>query len=63
MRTSLLTLLGVFLATFIATPTLGAGWAWDIGNGLGFMAMAGLLYLCISSSAGAPSESTVPCPK
>jgi len=48
----LLTLLGVFLVTFLATPTLGADWAWDISNGIGFAALAGLLYLCVSSGAG-----------
>lgn len=40
----------VFLLTFIATPTMGAGIFWDAGNGLGFAAYAGLLYLTITSS-------------
>ncbi len=39
----------VFLMTFLAAPTMGAGWFWDAGNGLGFMAFAGLLYLGITS--------------
>lgn len=29
---------------------MGAGWFWDAGNGLGFAAYAGLLYLVITSS-------------
>ena len=40
----------VFLATFIARPTMGAGIYWDFGNALGFAAFAGLLYLTITSS-------------
>ena len=40
----------VFVATFIARPTMGAGIYWDFGNGLGFAAFAGLLYLTITSS-------------
>lgn len=48
---SLLIMLGVvFLITFLAAPTMGAGWFWDAGNGLGFAAFAGLLYLTITSS-------------
>jgi|TARA_Y100000310_G_scaffold338665_1_gene429028 hypothetical protein len=45
MQRLLLTLLTVTSVTLLATPTLGAGWIWDIGNGLGFVAFAGLLYL------------------
>jgi len=40
----------VFLITFLAAPTMGAGWFWDIGNGIGFAAFAGLLYLTITSN-------------
>jgi len=48
---SLLTTLGiVFLITFLSAPTMGAGWFWDAGNGLGFAAFAGLLYLTITST-------------
>lgn len=48
---SLLATLGiVFLLTFLAAPTMGAGWFWDAGNGFGFAAYAGLLYLTITSS-------------
>lgn len=32
----------VFALTFLATFRLGSGWVWDIGNGLGFLAVAGL---------------------
>lgn len=39
----------VFLLTFVATPTMGAGWFWDIGNALGFAAFAGLIYLTVTS--------------
>lgn len=37
----------VFAITFLATPTLGGGWYWDLGNGLGFLALAGLLFQSI----------------
>jgi hypothetical protein len=40
----------VFLVTFLAAPTMGAGWYWDAGNALGFAAFAGLIYLTITSS-------------
>jgi hypothetical protein len=50
MKLLLATTLTVFLTTFIAAPTMGAGWFWDTGNGIGFAAFAGLLYLTISSS-------------
>ena len=50
MKSLLATLGTVFLLTFLATPTMGAGWFWDAGNGLGFAAFAGLLYLTITSS-------------
>ena len=50
MKALLATFAAVFLLTFIATPTMGAGWFWDAGNALGFAAFAGLLYLTITSS-------------
>lgn len=50
MKALLATFAAVFLLTFLAAPTMGAGWFWDIGNGLGFAAFAGLLYLTITSS-------------
>lgn len=50
MKPFLITIAAVFLLTFLATPTMGAGWFWDFGNALGFAAVAGLLYLTISSS-------------
>lgn len=40
----------VFLITFLAAPTMGAGWFWDSGNALGFAAFGGLLYLTITSN-------------
>jgi len=39
----------VLLVTFVSRPLLGAGWYWDLGNGIGFAAFGGLLYLTISS--------------
>lgn len=52
MKGLLLSLLGVLLVTLLATPTLGGGWIWDVGNALGFVAFAGLLYLSMSSGNG-----------
>ncbi len=49
MKALLATFAAVFLLTFLATPTMGAGWFWDVGNGLGFAAYAGLVYLTITS--------------
>lgn len=49
MKVLLLTLGPLFLITFLGTPFLGAGWFWDTGNGLGFAAFGGLLYLGITS--------------
>ena len=40
----------VFALTSLAEPLKGAGWFWDVGNGLGFGAFAGLLYLTLTSS-------------
>jgi len=39
----------IFLATVVSSPTLGAGWYWDTGNALGFVAMAGVLYLTLAT--------------
>ena len=50
MRALLATFAAVFLLTFLARPTMGGGWFWDIGNALGFAAFAGLLYLTITST-------------
>lgn len=46
----LATLTAVFAATFLAAPRMGAGVSWDAGNGIGFAAFAGLLYLTITSN-------------
>jgi hypothetical protein len=40
----------VFVITFLGAPAMGAGWFWDTGNGIGFAAFAGMLYLTITSS-------------
>jgi hypothetical protein len=50
MKPLLATMAVVFLITFLAAPTMGAGWFWDAGNGIGFAAFAGLLYLTITSN-------------
>lgn len=50
MKALLATFAVVFSLTFLATPTMGAGWFWDAGNGLGFAAFAGLIYLTITSA-------------
>lgn len=42
----------MLFVTLLATPTLGGGWVWDIGNAIGFVAFAGLLYLSMSSGTG-----------
>jgi len=50
MKLLIATVAAVFLITFLAAPTMGAGWFWDAGNGIGFAAFAGLLYLTITSN-------------
>lgn len=50
MKALVATLAAVFLITFLAAPTMGAGWFWDAGNALGFAAFGGLLYLTITSN-------------
>jgi len=50
MKPLVATMAVVFLITFLAAPTMGAGWFWDAGNGIGFAAFAGLLYLTITSN-------------
>jgi hypothetical protein len=50
MKPLLATMAVVFLITFLAAPTMGAGWFWDAGNGIGFAVFAGLLYLTITSN-------------
>ena len=44
------TMAAVFVITFLGAPAMGAGWFWDTGNGIGFAAFAGLLYLTITSN-------------
>ncbi len=50
MKILLATMAAVFVITFLGTPAMGAGWFWDTGNGIGFAAFAGLLYLTITSN-------------
>jgi len=49
MKALVVTLAVVFVVTFLAAPTMGAGWFWDTGNAIGFAAFGGLLYLTITS--------------
>jgi hypothetical protein len=44
------TMAAVFVITFLGAPLMGAGWFWDAGNGIGFAAFGGLLYLTITSN-------------
>lgn len=44
-----ITLLVLGLA-FLANPLVGAGWVWDLGNAVGFVAVAGLMYLTIPTT-------------
>lgn len=37
----------VFLISFVGVSRVGGGWFWDLGNGLGFLALAGLLFQMI----------------
>jgi hypothetical protein len=41
---------GLFLTTFLSAPLMGAGWAWDADNALGFCSLGGLLYLTVPSN-------------
>lgn len=40
--------------TFLSEPRRGAGWFWDLGNALGFLAFAGLLFQMIPAPRGRP---------
>jgi len=46
-----LILIAVMLIGLAATPTLGAGWLWDLGNGVGFVAFSGLIFLNIPGAS------------
>jgi hypothetical protein len=50
MKILLATMAAVFIVTLLGAPQMGAGWFWDTGNGIGFAAFAGLLYLTITSN-------------
>ena len=52
--TSLLFLLPLLLAS---VSMVGAGWFWELGNGLGLAALAGILYLCVDRRNGASLKS------
>jgi hypothetical protein len=49
-RVLLVIFAAVFGVTFLAAPLVGDDWFWDAGNGVGFAAYAGLLYLTITST-------------
>lgn len=50
MKFFLQTLICVFGISFLSNPRLGGGWFWDLGNGLGFTAFAGILYVAIAGA-------------
>ena len=52
MKTLLITTAAVFVVSLLDSPVLGAGWFWDLGNGVGFAAFSGLLYLSLASAKG-----------
>ncbi|HNP35351.1 MAG TPA: hypothetical protein PKK10_05815 [Woeseiaceae bacterium] len=37
----------IFAISFLAFPLSGGSWEWDLNNALGFLALAGLLYLTV----------------
>ncbi len=39
-----------FAVAMMTLPMLGAGWFWDLGNAIGFAALAGLFYSSVVSS-------------
>ena len=41
----------IALISFLSAPAMGAGWSWDIDNGLGFAALAGMLILSMPGGA------------
>ncbi len=40
------------VATLLVHPDQSGGWLWDVGNGLGYLAFAGLLYLFVDVGFG-----------
>lgn len=44
----------VFAISFLAKPLRGGGWFWDLGNALGFLVFAGLLFQMIPTRRGWP---------
>ncbi len=42
----------VFLVSFAGGSAVGGGWFWDLGNALGFLALAGLLFQSIPGPRG-----------
>ena len=55
-KTLLITTTAVFLVSLLVSPRLGAGWFWDLGNGFGFAAFSGLLYLSLASARAMDHE-------
>ncbi|MBK6581314.1 MAG: hypothetical protein IPG20_00115 [Gammaproteobacteria bacterium] len=56
MKTLLITTTAVFVVSLLDSPVLGAAWFWDLGNGFGFAAFSGLLYLSLASARAIPHE-------
>ncbi len=45
-------IVAVFAISFLAEPFAGGGWFWDLGNALGFLSFAGLLFQMIPAPRG-----------
>jgi hypothetical protein len=59
MKSLLATFAAVFQITFLAAPTMGAGWFLDTGNAIGFAAFGGLLYLTVTGIGQRPATGNV----
>lgn len=46
----------VFAVTFLSLPRNGGGWFWDLGNGFGFLALAGLIFQMIPPRHARPGR-------
>lgn len=46
----------VFAVTFLSLPRNGGGWFWDLGNGFGFLAFAGLVFQMIPPLRARPGR-------
>ncbi|TPE53274.1 ferric reductase-like transmembrane domain-containing protein [Amaricoccus solimangrovi] len=46
----------VFLVSFASGARVGGGWFWDLGNALGFLGLAGILFQMIPAARGAATK-------